>query len=82
MTGVGKAISVRLDDEALRALRQLEASGLSRSEAIRKALVKSAEHLRRADSLRAEVAGLEADEADRRELLEVAALMEQMRAPG
>jgi predicted transcriptional regulator len=78
---MAKAISVRLDDAAVRALQQLEASGSSRSAAIRKALVDSAARLRRAESLRAEVAALEADEADRREMLEVAGLMEQLRAP-
>ncbi len=56
------AISLRLDDETLRALNQLEASGLSRSEAIRRAI--------------------KADEADRQEMLEVAAVMESLRAPG
>ncbi len=82
LPGVAKAISVRLDDTALRALQQLQAAGLSRSAAIRKALVDSAARLRRADSLRAEVAALEADDADRQEMLEVAGLMEQLRAPG
>ncbi len=82
LVGVAKAISVRLDDTALRALRQLEASGMSRSAAIRKALIDGAAHLRRAESLRAEVAALEADTADQREMLEVAGLMEQLRAPG
>jgi Arc/MetJ-type ribon-helix-helix transcriptional regulator len=76
------AISVRLDDEALRALRQLEASGLSRSEAIRRAILDSAARMRRRQALADEVAALEADEADRREMLEVAALMESLRAPG
>jgi Arc/MetJ-type ribon-helix-helix transcriptional regulator len=76
------AISVRLDDEALRALRQLEASGLSRSEAIRRAILDSAARLRQRKALAEEVAALEADETDRREMLEVAALMESLRAPG
>lgn len=76
-----KAISVRLDDEALRALRRLEAAGLSRSEAIRKALVESAARLRTKEALRAEAEALEADEQDRREMLEVAAMMERLRAP-
>jgi predicted transcriptional regulator len=75
------AISVRLDDEALRALTQLEAGGLSRSEAIRRALIDSAARQQRGTALAAEVAALEADEGDRREMLEVAALMESMRAP-
>lgn len=76
------AISVRLDDEAQRALAQLEASGLSRSEAIRAALVKSAQQARRRDVLRQEMAALEADEADRQEMQEVAAFMELLRAEG
>ncbi len=78
---MSKAISVRLDDEAARALNALEALGLSRSAAIRKALLDAAETLRHRDALRAEVAALEADEADRREMREVAELMEQLRAP-
>jgi predicted transcriptional regulator len=77
-----RAISVRLDDEALKALAQLEAMGLNRSQAIRKAVMDAAERLRRREALAAEVRALEADEADRQELLDVAALMESMRAPG
>jgi Arc/MetJ-type ribon-helix-helix transcriptional regulator len=76
------AISVRLDPEALRALAQLEATGLSRSEAIRRAILDSASRLHRRAELAAEAAALEADEDDRREMLEVAAFMENMRAPG
>lgn len=72
---------MRLDDEALRALARLEASGLSRSQAIRKALVDAAERLRRREPLAAEVRALEADQEDRREMLEVAAVMESKRAP-
>jgi predicted transcriptional regulator len=76
------AISLRLDDEALRALNQLEASGLSRSEAIRRAIIDSAARLQRRKALADEVAALEADEADHHEMLEVAAVMESLRAPG
>jgi Arc/MetJ-type ribon-helix-helix transcriptional regulator len=79
---VAKAISVRLDDEAERALRTLEASGLSRSEAIRAALLASADLLRRKRALAAEVAALEADETDRDEMAAVAELMGALRAPG
>lgn len=79
---MAKAVSVRLDDDALRALRRLEAAGLSRSAAIRKALVESAARLRDKDALRTEVAVLEADDADRREMIEVAAVMESLRASG
>ena len=79
---MASAISVRLDDAALRALGQLQASGLSRSEAIRQALVDSAARLSKRKVLAEEVAALEADEDDRREMREVAALMESLRAPG
>ena len=77
---VGHAISVRLDDEAERALRALEAAGMSRSEAIRAALIAAARRLRRSSELAAEVAALEADEGDREEMLAVAGLMESLRA--
>ena len=76
------AISVRLDAETLQALAQLEATGLSRSEAIRRAILDSAARLQRRAALAAEVAALEADEDDRREMFEVAAVMEIMRAAG
>ena len=74
------AISVRLDDEALRALVQLETTGLSRSAAIRTALVAAAARLHDRHALGAEVAALEADDEDRAEMRTVAALMEQLRA--
>lgn len=54
---------------------------MSRSEAIRSALVESARRLRRSSELAAEVAALEVDEADRAEMLAVAGLMESLRAP-
>lgn len=79
---MSSAISVRLDPEAMRALAQLEATGMSRSEAIRRAILDSAKSLQRGAALAAEAAALEADEDDRREMLEVAELMESMRAPG
>ncbi|MBA2725168.1 MAG: hypothetical protein H0U53_04190 [Actinobacteria bacterium] len=77
---MARAISIRLDDQAERALARLEASGMKRSEAIRRALVDSAERLRRRQDIAAEVAALEADEADRKEMLKVASLMESLRA--
>jgi len=76
-----RAISVRLDDDALGALTKLEATGLSRSEAIRRALVDAAERMRDKQALATEVAALEADDNDRAEMLKVAGLMKQMRAP-
>jgi hypothetical protein len=79
---MAKAISVRLDDDADRALAALEAAGMSRSEAIRSALIESARRLRDRRELAAEVATLEADADDRQEMLAVAELMEAMRGPG
>ena len=76
------AISFRLDAESLAALGQLEAAGLSRSDAIRSAIVHEAQRQRRRGALAAEVAALEADEADRAEMLAVADFMESMRASG
>jgi len=75
------SISVRLDKEAMAALRQLESAGCTRSEAIRKALIGAAESHRRRKTLKAEVAALEADEQDCDEMRQVAGLMEQLRAP-
>jgi len=79
---MSKAISVRLDEEASRALARLEATGLSRSHALRIALVEAAARLESREALAAEVAALEADEDDREEMLAVAGLMEGLRAPG
>ncbi len=73
---------MRLDDEAMRALARLEATGKTRSEAIRSALVEAASRLSNRDALAAEVAALEADEEDRAEMLAVAGLMESLRAAG
>jgi len=77
---MARAVSVRLDDEVQRALSTLEASGMSRSEAIRRSILDAASALRRKDALRTEVAALEADEKDRQEMQEVASLMESLRA--
>lgn len=79
---VSHAISVRLDDAALQALGRLEATGVSRSEAIRAALIQAADRLQDRKVLAEEVAALEADEADRAEMLAVADVMEQLRAAG
>jgi Arc/MetJ-type ribon-helix-helix transcriptional regulator len=78
---MAQAVSVRLDEEAMRALAQLEATGRSRSEAIRIALVDAASRLRDKSALATEVAALEADKEDRAEMLAVAELMERLRAP-
>lgn len=81
LEAMGKAISVRLDGDAHRALRALEAAGMTPSEAIRSSLVASATRLRRRSALAAEAAALEADPDDRSEMLAVAELMESLRAP-
>jgi Arc/MetJ-type ribon-helix-helix transcriptional regulator len=73
-----RAISLRLDPEAERALRVLTRTGRSRSEAIRLSLIEAA---RRQHNLEAEAAALAADDADRAEAAEVAAVMESLRAP-
>jgi hypothetical protein len=78
---VALTVTVRLDEEARRALALLEAQGLSRSEAVRRALIESAARRRSRAALAAEAAALSADEADRKEMAEVAALMEELRAP-
>ena len=79
---MARAISVRLDEEAQRALSQLEALGLTQSEAIRSSLVHEAARIRARQALAVEVATLEADDTDRAEMSAVASLMEQLRAPG
>lgn len=76
-----EAISVRLDDDALRALNELEATGLNRSDAVRTALVGAARRLRDRQRLAEEVAALEADADDREAVREVADMMEDLRAP-
>jgi len=55
---------------------------MSRSEAIRSALIDAARRLRLRSELAAEAARLEADSDDRDEMLAVAGLMESLRAPG
>lgn len=78
---VGEMISVRLDDEAARALAELEATGLSRSQAVRLGLRAAAARLRDRHRLAAEAAMLAGDEVDRVETSAVAAMMEDLRAP-
>ena len=77
---MAQAVSVRLDDEAVGALNRLTSTGLSQSEAVRSALIRTANRLYDMDSLSAEAKALEADEADRSEMLAVAELMEGLRA--
>ncbi len=78
---MSELISVRLDDDAQRALAELEATGLSRSEAVRHGLVTAAQRLRDRQRLIDEVAELASDEADRGEAAAVSSMMEDLRAP-
>ncbi len=73
-----RAISLRLDAATQRALRSLTRNGTSRSEAIRRAIIDAAQQ---ADDLALEASALAAHEGDRAEALEVASLMESLRAP-
>ena len=78
---MAQAISVRLDDDAERALRLLQQTGSSRSEAIRSALIGAANRQRRSSELAAEAAALGAHEEDRGEMLAGAEMMDSLRAP-
>ena len=78
---MAQAISVRLDDEVLQAPGQLEATGITRSEAIRAAWVEPASQLSDKQALAAEVAVLQADQEDLAETLAVAEIVESPRAP-
>jgi hypothetical protein len=76
-----RPISLRLDRESGRALRRLmRMRGLSRSAAIKAALVESAARGRR--SLADEAAVLAADADDRAEIAQVRELMDELRAEG
>ncbi|MFY9782417.1 MAG: hypothetical protein WAK12_02645 [Acidimicrobiales bacterium] len=74
------AISIRLDAQSQRALRALESSGLTRSEAIRAGISMAAAQLRRMEVIRQEAEMVAADQQDRQEMLEVASFMESLRA--
>lgn len=78
---MSRVISVRLDDDAERALAELEATGLTRSEAIRAGLQAAARHLRDRRALAKEAAALREDPADAAEAAEVREMMEELRAP-
>jgi Arc/MetJ-type ribon-helix-helix transcriptional regulator len=74
-----KAISIRLNDDALRALGALTATGRKQSDVVREALVELARRRDRT-ALTAEAARLTADPDDRAEKAEIASLMEDLRA--
>lgn len=73
-----KTVSVRLDEEALRALATLENRGASRSAAVRDALLRSAAEARAPDTLRDEATRLAADADDRAEIAAVNALLDEV----
>lgn len=76
-----RAVSVRLDERAQRALDELVASGLSQSDAIRLALIEAAGRLRD-ETLADESRRVAADPDDRAEAAAVLALMESLRPAG
>lgn len=76
-----EVISVRLDEESERALAELEATGMTRSEAVRAGLRAAASRLRDRHRLAAEAEALAEDEADHAEAAAVSELMEDLRAP-
>jgi len=73
-----RAISVRLDADADAALSALVGSGLTQSQAIRRALVETAARHRGDRSLAAEAARLAASIEDRREVAAVRAGMDEL----
>jgi Arc/MetJ-type ribon-helix-helix transcriptional regulator len=75
-----KAISVRLDPEAQRALDSLMASGLTCSEAIRQALVRTA-RLERLERVEADAKRLGGDPKDRALVAEIAEFFGEVDLP-
>ena len=75
---MARPLSVRLDDEVLRALELISGGRLTRSEAIRVAVLEAAELRRRNEDLDAEIQALAADPADRAEKAEITAFMESL----
>ena len=78
---MSETISVRLDGDAQRALAELEARGLSRSEAVRAGLQAAAARLRDRKRLAEEVRALSEDGQDLAEAAAVREMMEELRAP-
>jgi Arc/MetJ-type ribon-helix-helix transcriptional regulator len=76
-----KAISVRLDAEAQRALDRLMEQGVSQSEAIRQALIDAARE-RRLAQVRADAERVGNDPADRAVIAEIREFMDELAPPG
>jgi len=77
---MGKTLSVRLDSQSLTDLTLLEREGLTRSQAIRRAIHEAGERRRKSSSIAAEAALLAQDSEDQAEMAEVRALMEDLSA--
>jgi Arc/MetJ-type ribon-helix-helix transcriptional regulator len=75
-----KAVSVRLDADAQRALEWLTARGVSRSEAIRQALIRSAREVRR-EQVRADAERIGNDPHDRAVIAEIREFFDELAPP-
>jgi Arc/MetJ-type ribon-helix-helix transcriptional regulator len=76
-----KAISVRLDAEAQRALERLTARGVSQSQAIRQALIDADRDARR-EQVRADAERIGNDPDDRALMAEIREYMDELAPPG
>jgi Arc/MetJ-type ribon-helix-helix transcriptional regulator len=76
-----KAISVRLDADAQRALERLTARGVSQSHAIRQALI-DADRAARREQVRADAKRIGNDPADRALMAEIREYMDELAPPG
>jgi len=74
-------ISVRLDEDALSALRVLSVDGLSQSEIIRQSLMDAARRRLGRAALAAEAEAAASDPDDRAEMLDILAHMDELRGP-
>lgn len=75
---MAKSIHVRLDRPSEEALRLIRMQGMSESEAVRSALKEAAERRRQRNALKAEVARVASDEADRAEMRLIREQMEEL----
>jgi Arc/MetJ-type ribon-helix-helix transcriptional regulator len=76
-----KAISVRLDADAQRALERLTERGVSQSQAIRKALI-DADRTARREQVRADAERIGNDPDDRALMAEIREYMDELAPPG
>jgi Arc/MetJ-type ribon-helix-helix transcriptional regulator len=76
-----RAISVRLDAEAQRALERLTGRGVSQSQAIRQALI-DADRTARREQVRADAERIGNDPEDRALMAEIREFMDELAPPG